>query len=415
MKSTHTWVDFDQIMPKLFHLVSNCGGVDLDAVRPESRLIQDLNFDSLDVMELFSEIDNEFNISTPKWPTDEPVAKSIFTRSPLRVSDLAEYIFLYQGTGSSKDRKRRAVANAQETPEEAVFSQLGGCWSGEGYPFNSLYIELETDCSIRCFRRQSDGMICIQVPSAVVDIGGMGTTAEADELPRHQVKLSSFLMDIEPVSVVAFCRFLNSIDATRVELDSLVGLAPGDDRLIHMQFERLEDRWAPRQGLQKQPIVLISWFAANAYSLWAHGENWREYLWRDGYLPTEAQWEFAASEAYTDSSFIQAGIHTIGSTYADGLLPVANVQQRFGESEFGLRHMCGTVWHWCRDWYDPEFYRRPESLHVDPVNRAPTAVRSERGGSWVGPLELCRPSYRRGRDPHARGRCLGFRCARAIW
>ena len=40
----------------------------------------------------------------------------------------------------------------------------------------------------------------------------------------------------------------------------------------------------------------------------------------------------------------------------------------------------------------------------------PTKARSERGGSWVGPADLCRSSFRRGRPPGARGRCLGFRC-----
>ncbi|XZE56067.1 hypothetical protein SH139x_002124 [Planctomycetaceae bacterium SH139] len=46
----------------------------------------------------------------------------------------------------------------------------------------------------------------------------------------------------------------------------------------------------------------------------------------------------------------------------------------------------------------------------DSLADVETGVRSERGGSWVGPIELCRPSYRRGRNPDARGRCLGFRC-----
>ena len=78
---------------------------------------------------------------------------------------------------------------------------------------------------------------------------------------------------------------------------------------------------------------------------------------------------------------------------------------------FGLHHMAGNVWQWCRDWYDPSFYQRAEANATNPVNRTPTLVRSERGGSWIGPAELCRSSYRRGRPPSVRGRCLGFRCA----
>jgi acyl carrier protein len=34
--------------------------------------------------------------------------------------------------------------------------------------------------------------------------------------------------------------------------------------------------------------------------------------------------------------------------------------------------------------------------------------------SWIGPASLCRSSYRRGRPPAARGRCLGFRCVSAV-
>jgi formylglycine-generating enzyme len=44
------------------------------------------------------------------------------------------------------------------------------------------------------------------------------------------------------------------------------------------------------------------------------------------------------------------------------------------------------------------------------LNSAATGTRSERGGSWIGAAELIRSSYRRARTPHARGRCLGFRC-----
>ena len=89
---------------------------------------------------------------------------------------------------------------------------------------------------------------------------------------------------------------------------------------------------------------------------------------------------------------------------------MADVNAESGMSPFGLHHMAGNVWQWCRDWYDDAFYTRPEAGRANPVNLTPTTARSERGGSWIGPADLCRSSFRRGRPPAARGRCLGFRC-----
>ena len=43
------------------------------------------------------------------------------------------------------------------------------------------------------------------------------------------------------------------------------------------------------------PMILVSWHGANAYSLWANGGDPRRY--KDaaaGFLPSEAQWEYAA-------------------------------------------------------------------------------------------------------------------------
>ena len=64
-------------------------------------------------------------------------------------------------------------------------------------------------------------------------------------------------------------------------------------------------------------------------------------------------------------------------------------------SPFGLHHIAGNVWQWCRDWYDEDFYSQPEAGAANPVNQVAGKVRSERAGSWIGPAELCRSSYHR--------------------
>jgi sulfatase modifying factor 1 len=409
MNDNKPWLDLDQLTQRLCDVTAEQLGLSPAKVKPESRLIEDLNCDSLELVELIMETEDEFGLTIPETPST-PVGKLIFTRSPFRIRDLAEFAFLNQGTGSPTRRGWRKSKTIIPIEPEREFSQLGGRWSWRIGDDKNLLESLKSDHPYAMFRRKSDGMVCLRLPTSEVTIGSDAIGANDDEKPSHQVSLSSFLMDIEPVSVIAFCRFLNSIESTPHEVESLVGLPADDDRRVHLQIEYQKDRWVPKIAVQMQPIVLVSWFSANAYSLWANGCNWREYEIRDGFLPSEAQWEYASEGAFDAPELIQAGLHQRGQTYANGVLPMANVHQSFGVSKFGLRHMSGTLWHWCRDWFDANFYLTSEARELDPMNRSPTAHRSERGGSWVGPLDLCRPTYRRGRNPLARGRCLGFRC-----
>ncbi len=413
MNQPKPWLDLDEVTRQLCILTAEQLGLKIDRVKPESRLIEDLHCDSLELLELIMETEDAFGLTIPETQST-PVGKLLFTRSPFRIRDLAEFAFLNQGTGTPKRRGWRSVPvqNLDETPR--VSGQLGGRWSPSKDSGKPLFEPLESSNSYPMFRRTSDGMVCVQLPGGEFTIGSDAISASDDEKPAHPISLSPFLIDIEPVSVTAFCRFLNSLDAAPHEIKTLVGLHADDDRRAHIQIDHHNDRWAPKPGRQMQPIVLVTWFAANAYALWANGWDWRDSPSPYGFLPSEAQWEYASQEAFNDPSLIQAGLHRRGETYADGVLPLADVHHPFGVSKFGLRHMSGTVWHWCNDWFDPDFYKTTDAGEPDPFNRKGTRIRSERGGSWVGPLELCSPTYRRGRNPNARGRCLGFRCISSL-
>lgn len=263
-------------------------------------------------------------------------------------------------------------------------------------------------------------------PAATVEIGPDAPCFDRDSSPQHKVQLDSFLIDAETVSTTAYCRFLNSIGS--VEHDRLLDwflLTDSDDRTEHVLIGQTEAGWQPTLGCEEFPMILVSRYGANAYSLWANKRDWRNYRMEGGaesasFLPTEAQWEYAArgptfkeypwGDEPPSVKRMRYGQHTIAETYTPQTLPMDAVNATVGMSPFGLHHMAGNVWQWCRDWYDAQFYSRPQASERNAFNWSETGIRSERGGSWVGPAELCRSSHRRGRSPIARGRCLGFRC-----
>jgi acyl carrier protein len=392
-------------------------GMPRPEVQPSSRLIEDLDCDSLDLIELLSKLEDEFLVTIPNQPT-QAVGKAIFTRQPFRLRDLAEFVFLQQGTGRPERRGGRQSRAAAAAGETIPFSQLGGRYCSDPATSTApLWEPLGVVAGVHQFRRRTDGMRCLRLPAAEFPMGCDQSAAAPDEQPVHMVRLASFLIDVEPVSTTAYCRFLNSVEASESNWRDWFQLEPSDDRLAQLPVVWSDGGWQPVVGTETLPMVLVSWFGANAYSLWANGGNWKLYPSHDGFLPSEAQWEYAAQGAYrapaeqeTGDARCVFGQHERGVTYQAATLPMAPVHVPLGRSTCGLHHMAGNVWQWCRDWFAEDFYHRPESRAANPVNTLATGVRSERGGSWVGPGELCRTTYRRGRAPTARGRCLGFRC-----
>jgi len=397
-------------------------------VSPGARLIEDLDCDSLDLVELIAECEETFGVTLPNAPRD-PVYKSVFTRRSFRLADLAELIYLRQGMEAEKPvgRKQWRRAESQPAPMDLLpFSQLDGVWDPSSDGHRGLFEELAADGPAWPRRRRTDGMRCVLLSGGEVEIGCESNIAFPDEGPVHTVELDPFLIDAELVSTAAYCRFLNSTgESNPVTLADWFLLRPGDDRQAHMLIERDEAGWRPLVGAETWPMILVSWHGANAYSLWANGHDWSDY--RDEhsspvgcFLPSEAQWEYAArgprfqefpwgGEEPTPDR-MRFARHRRSLSYEARTLPLAAVNERLGMSPFGLHHMAGNVWQWCRDWHDASFYKQADARGRNPVNRERTGTRSERGGSWIGPAELCRSSYRRGRNPLARGRCLGFRC-----
>jgi sulfatase modifying factor 1 len=433
----------EYVETRVLEITCKAYGYPPEKVSLDARLGVDIDGDSLDMVEYVMELEEAFQITI-----SDQIAQEWFTFQPLTIRNVATMVWHLQRTGrtdrSAWTQPRPALPAAETVP----FTQLGGRLTARDWLAGRLYEPLGRNREGHLqYRRRTDGMRCVVVPEAEIQLGSDEADALPDQQPSHRVCLRSFLIDAEPVSVTAFARFLNSVGRIpSAVLGEWCLCNPGDRRGAYFPLRQSWRGWKPLSGTEQQPIILVSWYGANAYSLWANRCDWRYYRgddtlpddlrktavaadppppeWLESLLPSEAQWECAArgpegrrcpwEDEEPTAERLHVARHVAGAEYVAETLPSAGVSERLGMSPFGLHHVAGNVWQWCRDWYRADFYCRPEAVAPDAQNAEATGVRCERGGSWVGPADLARPTYRRGRPPQSFGRCLGFRCAGLI-
>ncbi|CAJ1414499.1 unnamed protein product, partial [Effrenium voratum] len=289
-------------------------------------------------------------------PTIEKLTQAIIDRGP----------FPLRSVSPPADQQ-----NPQSHPAaaSAAFTQL--TMFTRPAPVDCARVYSETDFADR-FVRNRDGMECVLLPAATAQIGCDATgLARENEQPMHVVRLDSFLVDVEPVSVGAFVRFLNLARPGPTELSDWCLLPPTDKRHGFVPLQAAANGgWEAKMGVPLSwPMILVSWYGANAYGLWAHGRDWANYK-SEGFLPTEAQWEYAArGSEFRDFPWgsgaepgqLNVSWDEMPAPERVQELPLEPVNKLLGLSPFGLRGMAGNIWQWCRDTYDPDFYRSKQA------------------------------------------------------
>jgi formylglycine-generating enzyme len=162
--TTEAHLQLAEVQQRVCDITSEQLGIARNTISPRDRLIEDLRCDSLDLVELFMELEEAFRVTLPSDPPNSAY-KAVFTRQPFRLSDIAELVYLQQGTGTPQRKRWRRAVPERPLAASVPFTQLSGRWEGLSTGGVGLFERIDSDQSFPQYRRRSDGMRCVLVPS----------------------------------------------------------------------------------------------------------------------------------------------------------------------------------------------------------------------------------------------------------
>ena len=257
----------------------------------------------------------------------------------------------------------------------------------------------------------------MKIPGGLYELGFSGSDFCYDnEVPEHKTYLNAYEIDTYPVTNKQFMAF---IDAGGYE-DYRFWLSDGWDIVNEkkwdapLYWQKIEGYWYKKDfgGLNKispdEPVTNVSYYEADAYSKWA-GKR----------IPTEAEWEKAASwnEDLEKKTIYPWGDelpsdHTANLLQSWNWAPCQIGSYPQGKSYYGCHQMLGDVWEWTSSEY--VLYPGFRSKFSEYTDKWAINQKVLRGGSFATPRSQIRNSYRNYFKPHERIPFSGFRCVRDL-
>jgi iron(II)-dependent oxidoreductase len=247
-----------------------------------------------------------------------------------------------------------------------------------------------------------------------------GFTFDNEQL-SHEVEVRPFSISRTAVTQGEFAAFVEDGGYRRSELWSETGWrwreSANADHPVYWRRESTDrwlrrhfDQWVPLED--RVPVIHLNWYEVDAYCRWA-GRR----------LPTEAEWEMAAScEPTSDGRGINARKRVFPWGDEPPTLDRANLDWRamggievdelpLSDSAFGCRQMIGNCWEWTSTDFGPYpgFAPGPYKEYSEPWFVDHKVLR---GGCWVTRSTMIHNAYRNFYPPDRRDVWAGFRtCA----
>lgn len=248
----------------------------------------------------------------------------------------------------------------------------------------------------------------------------------AFSINKYEVSNSEFMMFVRETNYIteaetfgdSFVFEMLLSEETKSQIDQVVEEAPWWLPVKGASWKHPEGLDSNIEHRWDHPVVHISWNDAVEYCKWSDGKR----------LPTEAEWEYAASGGLKGRLFpwgnnpnpkgehwmnIWQGDFPVQNTLDDGYLGTAPVST-YHPNKYGLYNMAGNVWEWTLDWWAT---RHSRDFTNDPPGPPSGKDKVKKGGSY-----LCHPKYcyryrcvsRSHNSPDSSASNLGFRCVKSV-
>ncbi len=174
------------------------------------------------------------------------------------------------------------------------------------------------------------------VPAGEFEMGSSRSDAQDDETPHQQLIETPFWIAKYEVTNAEFATFLNNNRNGNISPDSFEYLDSDDD---DRRIRNTDGQWVADSGFEDHPVIEVSWFGARDYCKWL-GTGFR--------LPTEREWEYAASgpsnlrypwgNTWNENYVVWSGNSDLQTKSIGSIQP--------GISWVGAYDIAGNVWEW---------------------------------------------------------------------